>query len=136
MILDIGHPAYSVSDIERSIQFYAKLGIKEAFRLYNDDGSLMLVYLHVAGDRFIELFPGGSGTGISADTSYRHLCLLVDDLGLTLEDLRRQRVDINRGPILGRDNNWQAWISDPDGNPIELMQISRDSPQYKATHPS
>jgi len=136
MILDIGHPAYSVVDIERSIQFYAKLGINEAFRLYNDDGSLMLVYLHVAGDRFIELFPNRSGTGISADTSYRHLCLLVDDLGLTLEDLRRQGVDIDRGPILGRDNNWQAWISDPDGNPIELMQISKDSPQYKAAHSS
>jgi lactoylglutathione lyase len=30
------------------------------------------------------------------------------------------------------DHNWQAWIDDPDGNAIELMQISPDSPQAAA----
>ena len=30
------------------------------------------------------------------------------------------------------DGNWQAWIEDPDGNRIELMQMDPDSLQLKA----
>ena len=36
---------------------------------------------------------------------------------------------IDREPKLGLDHNWQAWISDPDGNKIELMPLVKDSPQ-------
>ena len=59
MITDLGHPAFAAYDVERSLDFYALLGIRESFRLHHEDGSLMLVYPHVAGDRFIEVFPGG-----------------------------------------------------------------------------
>jgi lactoylglutathione lyase len=38
-------------------------------------------------------------------------------------------VEIDVEPKTGADNNTQAWIHDPDGNKIELMQISPDSPQ-------
>ena len=34
-------------------------------------------------------------------------------------------------PKQGADFNWQCWTHDPDGNKIELMQISKDSPQMK-----
>ena len=34
-----------------------------------------------------------------------------------------------REPKLGLDHNLQAWIKDPDGNAIELMQITPESPQ-------
>ena len=40
-------------------------------------------------------------------------------------------VVIDREPKLGLDHNWQAWISDPDGNKIELMQLAEDSPQRR-----
>ena len=132
MITDIGHPAFACHDLDRSLAFYAKLGIREAFRLTRDDGSLMLIYLHVAGDRFIELFPNGPQPTADARTSYRHLCLLTDDLRGTVESLRGQGVAIEREPLLGKDNNWQAWIRDPDGNQIELMQLAEDSPQREA----
>ena len=59
MITDIGHAAFAAHDLDRALEFYALLGIREAFRLNREDGSLMLIYLHVAGDRFIEVFPGG-----------------------------------------------------------------------------
>ena len=56
MITDLGHPAFAAHDVDETIGFYGMLGVEEAFRLHHDDGSLMLVYLHVSGDRFIELF--------------------------------------------------------------------------------
>jgi lactoylglutathione lyase len=131
MISDIGHLAFRVRDLERSLAFYAKLGIHEAFRLHHEDGSLMLVYLHVAGDRFIEVFPGGSAEA-EPEGSFMHLCLLSDDLLATVEKLREQGIAIERDAKTGLDHNLQAWIRDPDGNAIELMELVEDSPQRRA----
>jgi lactoylglutathione lyase len=129
MITDLAHTALRVHDLERSLVFYAQLGIHEAFRLNHEDGRLMLVYLHVGGDRFLELFPGGAAPDSATDGSFMHLCLHSDDLHNDLETLRGQGVTIDRGPSMDLDRNWQAWITDLDGNAIELMQLSEDSPQ-------
>ena len=129
MITDIGHTAFAAHDLDRSLAFYAKLGIHEAFRLHREDGSLMLVYLHVAGDRFIEVFPGGPPPDPERRGSFLHLCLLTDDMEATVEHLRNEGVTIDREPKVGLDHNTQAWIRDPDGNAIELMQLVEESPQ-------
>ena len=129
MITDLGHIALAAHDLERSLSFYARLGIREAFRLYRDDGSLLLVYLHVADDRFMEIFPGGPAPDPHRQSSFRHLCLLTDDLHTTVEQLRQAGVVIEREPSVGLDHNWQAWIRDPDGNAVELMQLVAESPQ-------
>lgn len=132
MITDLGHPAFAVQDVERTLAFYAKLGLREAFRLHHEDGSLMLVYLHVAGDRFIEVFPGGPDPDPERTQSFMHLCLLTDDLRATVERLREAGVKMERGVERGLDGNLQAWVHDPDGNAIELMQLEEDSPQRRA----
>ena len=129
MITDIGHAAFAAHDLDRSLQFYAKLGIHEAFRLHRPDGSLMLVYLHVAGDRFVEVFPNGPAPDPNRRGSFMHLCLLTDDIEGMVEQLRAEGVTINREVATGLDHNKQAWIADPDGNAIELMQLVEDSPQ-------
>lgn len=131
MITDIGHAAFGAYDLEKTLAFYEQLGIKESFRLNHDDGSLMLVYLHVAGDRFIEVFPNGPEPDPNRKSSFRHLCLVVDDIVAEVEKLRSLGIEIDREVKTGRDTNLQAWIHDPDGNPIELMQLSEDSPQRK-----
>ena len=136
MITDVGHPAFGSYDLDASLAFYAKLGIGESFRLHKEDGSLMLVYLHVGGDRFIELFPGGPEPDPARKGSFLHLCLVTEDLHGTVERLRGQGVVIDREPKQGLDHNWQAWISDPDGNAIELMQLSEESPQRQVARAS
>lgn len=129
-IVDLGHPAFACHDLDASLAFYAKLDISESFRLLHDDGSVMLVYLHVAGDRFIELFPGGPSPDERPEKqSFMHICLAVDDLENTVEDLRSKGITIDIEPKMGLDFNMQAWIADPDGNKIELMQYSPESPQ-------
>lgn len=129
MFTDLAHTAFAVHDLDRALAFYAKLGLPESFRLFRDDGSLMLVYLHIGGDRFLELFPNGPEPAPDRVQSFRHICLKTDDLYAAVEHLQAAGITIDRGPSLGKDGNWQAWITDPDGNPIELMQISPDSPQ-------
>jgi lactoylglutathione lyase len=131
LITDVGHAAYRVYDVDASLAFYKTLGIEESFRLNHDDGSLMLIYMHISGDRFLEIFPNGPEPDPNRTHSFAHLCLLVDDIQGAADSLREQGVTIERGPLLGLDGNMQAWIRDPDGNPIELMQISEESPQGK-----
>jgi lactoylglutathione lyase len=131
-ITDLGHSAYGVADVDASLAFYELLGIKESFRLHRDDGSLMLAYLHISGDRFIEIFPGGPAASDRADKStysYRHLCLVSDDIVNDVEHLRANGITIDIEPKLGLDGNTQSWVKDPDGNPIELMQLASNSPQ-------
>lgn len=133
MITDLGHPAFKAHDVDKTLAFYELLGIRESFRFDHDDGSLMLAYLHVAGDRFVEVFPGGTPPGgTSGEGSFMHLCLLTDDLEGEAGRLREYGVEIFRGPLIGLDGNAQAWIRDPDGNEIELMQLSDGSPQRQA----
>lgn len=131
MITDLGHAAFAVKDIDTSLAFYNILGIREAFRLNHEDGSLMLIYLHVAGDRFIEIFPDGPGPDPARKGSFMHLCLLTDDIRAVVETLRGAGVTVDREVTEGLDTNLQAWVRDPDGNPIELMQLSPDAPQRR-----
>ena len=133
MITDIGHAAFAAHDLERTLAFYEKLGIREVFRLHREDGSLMLVYLHVEGDRFIEVFPNGPAPDPDRRGSFMHLCLLTEDMQVTVEQLRAAGVTIDREPAVGLDHNTQAWITDPDGNKIELMQLVEESPQRQTT---
>ena len=139
MITGIGHAAYGVANLERSLDFYCRgLGLREAFRLYNDRGETWIVYLQVRGLDFIELFPDPRVRGgAPAEHAYRHLCLMVDDIQATLAELAGRGVTADGPARQGKDTNWQAWLTDPDGNRIELMQISAQSPQQAAAdaHP-
>jgi lactoylglutathione lyase len=131
-ITDLGHVALACADLDASLDFYAKLGITEAFRLKRDDGSTILVYLHLGGDRFLELFPGGPSAeerAAAGPATFRHLCLVSDDIAGDVARLREQGITIDRDLSIGLDANTQAWITDPDGNAIELMQLHAISPQ-------
>lgn len=132
MITDLGHPAFAAHDVETTLNFYALLGIEESFRLHHEDGSLMLVYLHVAGDRFIEVFPGGPPPDPDRTQSFMHVCLLTGDIHAAVEHLRSNGAPIDSEPTVALDHNWQAWTRDPDGNEIELMQLTEESPQWRA----
>src|ERR1700686_3037229 len=139
MITGIGHIAFRVTNLQRALDFYCnKLGFSEAFRLEQEgQPSPWIVYRQTAPGAFIELFPDSQsapGTIPRRDpqASYKHVCLLVDDMSATLRELAAQGLEINGFPIQGLDQNLQYWIHDPDGNPIELMQITPTSPQAAA----
>jgi lactoylglutathione lyase len=131
-VAELGHAAFAATDVEASLAFYAALGIHEAFRLNHEDGALMLIYLHIAGDRFLEIFPGGSRADPAPEGSFKHLCLLTENLYETVASLRDTGISIDCEPSRGFTTNLQAWIKDPDGNVIELMELNPGSLQWRA----
>ena len=133
-IKSIGHVAVRVKDIEKSLAFYVgKLGFREMFRL-DRDNKLWIVYLRVNDDQFVELFPEAIGdrSPPAEAIGLNHLCLTVDDMDDALADLARHNVPLYRPKKMQVDRNWQAWIEDPDGNRIELMQMANDGMQAEA----
>jgi len=133
-IVGIGHIAIRVKEIERTLNFYRdKLGFQEMFRLERD-GKLMLIYLRVTDTQYIELFPeavGDRAPGREAN-GLNHICLEVDSIDGVLADLARAGIPIAREKQMGADGNLQAWIDDPDGNRIELMQMGEGNMQAQA----
>ncbi|CAA9590633.1 MAG: hypothetical protein AVDCRST_MAG18-5096 [uncultured Thermomicrobiales bacterium] len=133
-LTSIGHVAIRARDLEGAVAFYTeKLGLAEMFRLNQDDGSLMLVYLRLTDNQYIEIFPNGIGeTPARNAVGFTHLCLTVSDLAATVATLEATGVTIDVALKTGKDGNRQAWISDPEGNRIELMEMSPTSLQAQA----
>lgn len=127
----IAHMCFTVSDLERSIEFYRdKMGFKRAFDLNLNEGRMRGVYFHVGGRTFIELFEGETEPA-SAKSSFRHFCIEIADIDKTVEALRSRGVDVS-DPVMGQDGSYQAWVTDPDGNRIELHHYTEDSLQVRA----
>ena len=131
----IGHVALKVANIERSLKFYRDtLGFAEMLRLARDDGSLWLVYLRITDDQYLEVFPEGEGGDVPGANmvGYNHMCLAVPDIDQTVRELEAAGIPLFRPKTKGADGNWQAWIQDPDGHRIELMQMAADGMQAEA----
>jgi lactoylglutathione lyase len=131
----IGHVAIRVKDIGRALDFYAgRLGFAEMLRLHHDDGRLWLLYLRVTDDQYLELFPDAAGERAPPPEAngLNHLCLTVDDIEAVVQELAERGVPLSRPLRRGADGNRQAWIEDPDGNRVELMEMAPDGLQAQA----
>lgn len=133
MIRGIAHLAFQVADMERSVQFYeTALGFRKKFVLEDDRKNPWIVYLQVNDRQFIELFyAGGSLVRDPGKTSYQHLCIEVDGIQAVADRLVQEGIPLLHPVILGLDHNWQCWIADPDGNPIELMEYGESALQLR-----
>ena len=132
IIKSIGHTGYRCKDMEKSLHFYCDvLGLKRVFDIPKEDGTPWIIYLKVCDRQFIELFYVTDDMLPFAleKLSYQHICLEVYDMQAAVEEIRKTGYPIDREPKQGADGNWQAWVVDPDGNRIELMQISPTSKQ-------
>jgi catechol 2,3-dioxygenase-like lactoylglutathione lyase family enzyme len=135
MIKKIGHTAYNVSDMDKSMHFYCDiLGFKYLFQLKDENKKPWINYLKISEGQFIELFYNGVKTA-DIDTrsalGYNHLCLEVDDIKATLAEFKTKGLALDIEIMQGADLNYQAWAHDPDGNRIEFMQFHPDAPQLK-----
>ena len=119
MITGMAHACFTVSNLDKALGFYRDaLGLKEAFDFVNEDGYRFGIYLYLGERNFIELFEGTLEERADGQ-SFKHICLEVDDIEATVSTLRSRGVEVS--PVkLGKDHSYQAWITDPDGNRIEL----------------
>lgn len=132
MIKGIGHLALTVEDMDKSLEFYCGvLGFEKAFEINDDDGNPWIVYVKVGAGQFIELFYGGDNKQeiLTNQIGFNHLCLEVNDINEVANHIKMHGLQLDLEPKRGKDQNFQCWIKDPDGNRIEFMQLVPSSPQ-------
>jgi lactoylglutathione lyase len=134
-VTGLGHVAIRVKNVDRSLDFYVgKLGFPEMMRIHREDGTLMLIYLRITETQFLEIFPDAVGERSPPKEAigFNHMCLEVSDIDEALADLANKGIPLLQEKKVGLDRNRQAWIEDPDGNRIELMEMAADSLQSEA----
>lgn len=136
MITGLGHIAVRASDLMDSFRYYTEvLGLKEAFRMYGDDGVLGTIYLYIAPNQFMELFANGSKDSEKGSNviGMCHICLHVSDIKEAYKTVKEHGGALDSDIIVGRAKCLQFWTHDPDGTPIELMELPEESLQAQAT---
>ena len=118
----IGHAAYNVQDMDKSLAYYCGiLGFEELFHLENDKGEPWIVYLKLCEGQYIELFYK-TDDAQSVNPSYNHLCIDVPDI-FEVEAYLKEKGVLTSPVKMGKCGNYQCWTADPDGNRIEMMQM-------------
>ena len=137
MIRQLAHLNFVTNDLSKIIDFYVnKLGMQVKFTLDNKDGQPFGYYFECGNSTFIEFFDqalaaevwGGKVEELSTGTRYKHFCLEVTGLDEFCKELKSKGVDVTDIKT-GMDNSRQAWIADPDGNQIEIMEYGPFSTQ-------
>ncbi|GAA2155699.1 putative enzyme related to lactoylglutathione lyase [Humibacillus xanthopallidus] len=119
-----------VSDVERSIDFYAgKLGFTKDVDVQPAEGV-----------RVVQLTPEGSGCSVGFGTGldvYAGEPGSIRGLHLVVEDIEQARSElVGRGVAVGEIHDFGGGVrgasfSDPDGNSIELQEMAwRRGPQF------
>jgi catechol 2,3-dioxygenase-like lactoylglutathione lyase family enzyme len=152
MITGVHHLSLSCSDAERSLAFYRDLFGMEVVsdreteaggfveRVTGIDGArVRIVHLHGHGLN-LELLEYKAPRGAPKarepnDAGSAHLCFVTDDIESDLARLaqagapllsRGGPVTVSGGP---NDGGRCAYVEDPDGNAVELVQLARPWPR-------
>ncbi|TVP90252.1 VOC family protein [Alkalibacterium sp.] len=130
MIKGIHHKGFHVVDMEETLAFYCdKLGFKKAFEIHDDEDKPWIVYVKVAEDSFLEFFYDGPN---EEKSQVDHICFEVENIDKEAERMRSKGIPFAAELSKGKDNNYQFWIKDPDGNWLEFMEMQPDSPQAQS----
>jgi lactoylglutathione lyase len=113
-----------VTDLDTSLAFYTALGYKALGSVPFDDGS-QLTMLKFPDEPAVslELVHRPADGPVDVGTGFDHLAVQVDRLAGTVESLTE--AGLKPGPIElpgGPDGPKTAWIVDPDGYRIELVE--------------
>lgn len=133
--LTLGHINFKTRDLNASIRFYETLGFKTFLELTDEDHKPWIVYLRFDDNLYLELMGGGKERSPGPEpTGFNHMCITVSDIEAAARELEANGIKLMNPlqPNKGLDNNRGAWVEDPDGNRIELMEMAPDCVQYDA----
>lgn len=128
MFKRLAHVCIGALDLDAAEGFYVDaLGMEIAFEFYRA-GQRVGFYIKAGETTFLEVFaideaPKNGGALI------KHFCLEVEDLDAIIGKLSDRGLEVS-AKKMGADHAWQAWITDPSGVRIELMQYSDSSTQF------
>jgi len=149
----IQHTGLTVSNLERSIDFYTEiLGCKVIMRQEKTggyfaeivgypDASVKMAHLSdPAGHHVIELFEYITPPALAADLEPRkignaHLCFMVEDLDAVYRQIKNHNINFISSPV-AVDTGANAggaglYLRDPDGITMEIFQPAIGTAAYK-----
>jgi lactoylglutathione lyase len=119
------HTCYRITDIDRSVAFYAALGFEQRRSMTLKDGAInTFMGLPGDGDR-LELTWNPGVESYELGTGYNHVAITVPDMDATLEQLAAQGIEPEKAPYQVREGgSLLCFVRDPDGYRIELIERS------------
>jgi lactoylglutathione lyase len=118
------HFGLRVADLERSLAFYTAVGY-EVVGSVPETAFGHLTMLKLPGDDFvsIELVHDSTDGEAHSGTGLNHFVIKVESMDATIAELAARGIDAETpGSPDGSDDFRTTWITDPDGNRIELVQ--------------
>ena len=111
-----------------------QVGFEEMTRLTHENGDTWLIYLRITDDQYLELMTGAETTQAPPDgpAGVTHFCFTIDDLDAESARLASVGIELTSQITTGLDGNLGAWIADPEGNRIELMEMAPNCIQFQA----
>ena len=117
------HIGLRVTDLERSLGFYTTLGYDVLGTVPETEfGSLTM--LKLPGDEFVTIeLVHDPGRGEIVPAGLHHFVIQVESMSGTVAGLADRGISVepSHSPD-GSDDFWTAWVTDPDGYRIELVQ--------------
>ncbi len=133
MIKTIDHIGIMTNDLQQSVEFYTDaLGFSISAKIEMDDAGLSAIFIEKNGSKIelmgyrgaipkrsegIEIKLGGSSIPIND-----HITFTVDDLGVTVTELKEKGIEFGLEPIQVEGGMKMASFKDPNGVLIELME--------------
>ncbi|MDX8407120.1 MAG: lactoylglutathione lyase [Mariprofundaceae bacterium] len=123
------HTMIRVGDLDASIRFYTEvLGMKLLRRKDYPEGRFTLAFVGYADESesaVIELTHNWDTDAYDLGNGFGHVAIGVDDIHATCEQIRSGGGRITREPgPMKHGSTVIAFVKDPDGYAIELIQIS------------
>ena len=126
LILGLWGVRYQVKDVQRSVAFYTEiLGFNLDLQVLPAFGQVSINNL-----KLILSGPGASGSRPMPDGrqqepgGWNRIVLQVEDLPARIADLKKKGVNF-RNEMEAGPGGKQVQVEDPDGNPIELFEPTR-----------
>jgi lactoylglutathione lyase len=124
LTLKILHTCLNVSDLDKSIVFYTEqLGLRFVRRREIKQNNAEIAFLEDDAGSAIELTHWRDKKTLTEGDNFDHIAFGVVDVTSTIRDLKAKGVPIAMEPFsLQGSSSMIAFIKDPDGNWLELIQ--------------
>ncbi len=118
------HTCYRITDIDRSVGFYEKLGFEELRRMpIGDEATNVFMGLPGDGARLELTFNHDQTEPYEIGTGYGHIAITADDLDGTLERLSEVGIEPEKPPYTVSEGGSRiCFVRDPDDYRIELIE--------------
>ncbi len=118
------HTCYRILDVERSVDFYEKLGFEELRRMpIGDDATNVFMGIPGDGARLELTHNHDVSEPYEIGTGYGHIAITASDLDGALSGLAELGIEPEKPPYTVREGGSRlCFVRDPDGYRIELIE--------------